>query len=190
MTYRHLVRLPALVTAFCICGPGAVVAETSVRQDFDGACSTDLLKEYTPTFRSGDVVPGEGVFAIGLLPAADIVLPAQPKEGRAKGYGAVVTIEGLAAGRYAIILSREASFEAVQFRPFQALPVTRWTAGANCEVIAEIRTEAGPLTLQFSGVAEAAITVVVIRLPDDGSAPGRTDYRDRTVRPFFENCIV
>jgi hypothetical protein len=104
------------------------------------------LKEYTPTFRNGDVLPGEGVFAIALLPAADIVLPRPPKGGLATGYGAVVTIEGLAAGRYAIILSREARFEAVQFRPFRALPVTRWTAGANCQLIAEIRTETGPLT--------------------------------------------
>lgn len=190
MTHRRLVRLPILVAAFCVGGPGTVLAETSVRQDFDSACATDLFKEYTPTFRSGDVLPGEGVFAIALLPAANIVLPKQPKGGPATGYGAVVTVEGLAAGRYAIILSREASFEAIQFHPFQALPIMRWTAGANCQVIAEIRTEAGPLTLQFSGVAEAVITVVVIRLPDDGGYPGRADHRDQTVQPIFENWII
>ena len=190
MVYRRLITLLALVLDFGVSGPGAAFAETSVRQDFDSACGTDLFKEYTPTFRSGDVLPGEGLFAIALRPAADIVLPKQPKEGLATGYGAVVTVEGLAAGRYAIILSREASFEAVQFRPFQALPVTRWTAGANCQVVAEIRVEAGPLTLQFSGVAEIAITVVVIRLPDDGSYPGRADDRDQTFRPIFENRII
>jgi hypothetical protein len=173
MVYRRLITLLALVLDFGVSGPGAAFAETSVRQDFDSACGTDLFKEYTPTFRSGDALQGEGVFAIALRPAAGIVLPKQPEEGLATGYGAVVTVEGLAAGRYAIILSREASFEAVQFRPFQALPVTRWTAGANCQVVAEIRVEAGPLTLQFSGVAEPVIMVVVIRLPDDGGYPGR-----------------
>lgn len=173
MTYRRLVGFHILVAAFCVGGHGAVLAETTVRQDFDSACGTDLFKEYTPTFRSGDVLPGEGVFAIALLPAADIVLPQRPKDGLVTGYGAVVTLESVAAGRYAIILSRDARFEAVQFRPFRALAVTRWTAGANCQVVAEIRTEAGPLTLQVSGVADPAITIVVIRLPDDGGYPGR-----------------
>jgi hypothetical protein len=33
------------------------------------------------------------------------------------------------------------------------------------------------------------ITVVVIRLPDDGGYPGRGDYLDRAVRPKFANAV-
>jgi len=172
MIYHRVVRLPTLLAAFCVSGPGGVLAEISVRQGLDSACSADIFEGYIPTFRSGDGLPGEGVFAIALLPAAHIVLPKGPKDGLATGYGAIVTLDNVAAGRYAIILSRDARFEAVQFRPFQALTVTRRTAGEHCQVISEIRTEGGPLTLQISEVAGPAITVVVIRLPDDGGYPG------------------
>ena len=107
------------------------------------------------------------------------------RRGLATGYGAVVTLENVAAGRYAIVLSRDARLDAAQHRPFQVLPVTGWTAGAGCLVVAEIRAEAGPLTLQVSGVATPTIMVAIVKLPDDGGYPGRARYQDRIVHPEF-----
>ena len=40
------------------------------------------LFEGIPIFRNGDVLPKEGAFMLTLQPAADIVLPIQPKETR------------------------------------------------------------------------------------------------------------
>jgi len=136
-------------------------------------------------FRNGDVLPKEGAFMLTLQPVADIVLPIQPKDGLATGYGAVVTLENVAAGRYAIVLSRDARLDAAQHRPFQVLPVTGWTAGAGCLVVAEIRAEAGPLTLQVSGVATPTIMVAIVKLPDDGGYPGRARYQNRIVHPML-----
>ncbi|HEY2873290.1 MAG TPA: hypothetical protein VGJ56_15305 [Reyranella sp.] len=178
-------RLPILllVVASCFLGPGAVLAGKDVDRQSDSVCGDDAFQAI-PMFGNGDVLPKEGAFMLTLQPVADIVLPIQPKEGLATGYGAVVTLETVAAGRYAIVLSRDARLDAAQQRPFQVLPVTGWTAGAGCLVVAEIRAETGSLTLQVSGVAIPTIMVAIVKLPDDGGYPGRARYQDRIGHPM------
>jgi hypothetical protein len=83
-----------------------------------------------------------------------------------QSYGGVVTFEGIAAGRYGIVLSREARLSAVQHRPFQPVPIERGKAEFNCSSWAEIVVEGGPLTFQIGNVTAPSIKIAMIQLPD------------------------
>jgi hypothetical protein len=121
---------------------------------------------HTPVFRSGGVLPREGVFAVALKPTADIVYFTRTGSDPSHGYGGIVTLEHVHAGRYGIVLSEEARVTAVQQRSFLTIPVDQWRTESNCLSMAEISVEAGPITLQIRGVAAPLIKISMIRLPD------------------------
>ena len=107
-----------LVAASWSVGAGAAFGESSSRSNADLVCTADLFSGYIPAFRSGDALIKEGIFAVTLQPAADVVYLTRFGDGTPQGFGGVVTLESIAAGRYAVALSREARLTAVQYRPF------------------------------------------------------------------------
>jgi hypothetical protein len=125
----------------------------------------DLFAGYIPTFQSGDTLPMDGVFAIALRPASNVIYFLRPADGAAVGYGGLVTFENLAAGRYGIVLSQNARLEAVQQRPFRPVPVTQRNLESACSVT-DISVEGGPLTLQVSRASGSVIQVAMIRIGD------------------------
>ena len=74
--------------------------------------SIDLFDEPLPTVQSAQSLPKEGVLALVLRPAADVIYPMMPERGGDGSWGGVMTIESLAAGRYQIALSEDAWVEA------------------------------------------------------------------------------
>jgi hypothetical protein len=134
-------------------------------QRFEVGLTANLFMGYIPTFQSGDILPKEGVFAVALQPTNSVVYFLRPAAGTAAGYGGIVTLEGLAAGRYGIVLSQDAGLEAVQQRPFQPVPISQRSQERNCSAF-EINVEGGPLTLQISGASSSAIMVAMIRIRD------------------------
>jgi hypothetical protein len=121
---------------------------------------------YTPVFRSGDALPKEGVFAVALKPAADVMFFARAGSDPIHGYGGTITFEHVPAGRYGIVLSEEARVTAVQHRPFLTIPVDQWRTEANCLNMAEVAVAAGPVTLQIRGVAGPLIKISIIKVSD------------------------
>ncbi len=121
---------------------------------------------YTPVFRSGDALPKEGVFAVALKPAADVMFFARAGSDPVHGYGGTITFEHVQAGRYGIVLSEEARVTAVQHRPFLTIPVDQWRTEANCLNMAEVAVEAGPVTLQIRGAAGPLIKISMIKVSD------------------------
>jgi Lipocalin-like domain len=121
---------------------------------------------YTPVFRSGDALSREGVFAVALQPAADTVYFARTATDPTRGYGGIVTLEHVHAGRYGIVLSEEALITAVQHRPFLTIPVDQWRTEANCLSMAEVVVESGPVTLQIRGAAGPLIKISMIKISD------------------------
>ena len=129
MTKLLYSRLLLLIAAFHSFDTGAALAGNPLERH--------LVAGPPLRFRSGDTVPREGVFEIGLEPAAGAT------------YGGRVTVEALPAGRYAILVSPAARVEA-------SIPVTDLG-------VATIDAPGGPLTLQLSGAAAASITIAVMR---------------------------
>jgi len=121
---------------------------------------------YMPVFRSGDALPKEGVFAVALRPAAEVMYFARAGNDPSHGYGGTITFENVPAGRYGIVLSDEARVTAVQHRPFLTIPVDQWRTEANCLSMAEIAVEAGPVSLQIREAARPLIKISMIKVSD------------------------
>lgn len=158
--------LLCLVAASWSVGTGAALGESSSRPNPEFVCTADLFSGYIPTFQSGDALIKEGTFAVNLQPAADVVYFTQFSGGAPQGFGGLVTLEGIAAGRYAIVLSREARLTAVQYRPFHQILIEQGKAGSICPGVAEIVVESGPLSLQIRGAIARSIMIGMVRLPD------------------------
>lgn len=62
-----------LVAASWSVGTGAAFGESSSSSNADLVCTADLFSGYIPTFQSGDALIKEGIFAVNLQPAADVV---------------------------------------------------------------------------------------------------------------------
>jgi hypothetical protein len=128
----------------------------------------DLFAEkFIPTIDSGQYLPKEGVFAVRLKRASDIVYPVTPERGSDSGYGGVVTIESLPAGRYQVALSAEAWVDAVQ--EHKRLTALNSDNGGACPGVKrrwEYRVQGEPLTLQIGGASAAKLNVALVRLWD------------------------
>jgi len=155
-------RLLLLIATLCGPGTGAVLADDPLERH--------LFTGYTPTFQSGDAIPKEGVFEIALKPVADIVYPFRSNGVALTNYGGLVTIENVAAGRYAIILSQRARLEIVQLRPIAPIAVTPGSTESDTG-LATVIVKGGPLTLQLSGAATPRIMVAMISVPDQRLMP-------------------
>ena len=127
--------------------------------------SIDLFDEPLPTVQSSQSLPKEGVFALVLKPAADVIYPMMPERGSDGTWGGVMTIESLPAGRYQIALSEDAWVEAIQENvrlPLLASGRTRECQGVRRSVDVDVKGE--PLTLQLGGAGARRIAIAVVRL--------------------------
>jgi len=166
MASLHSLRLLLLIVSSWLPESGAAIARDFSEPEADLACKPDLFAGYFPAFRNGDILPKEGIFAVDLRPMSHVVYFVRFSDEVPQSYGGIVTFEGIAAGRYGIVLSREARLSAVQHRPFQPVPIERGKAEFNCSSWAEIVVEGGPLTFQIGNVTAPSIKIAMIQLPD------------------------
>jgi hypothetical protein len=124
---------------------------------------------------SESALPKDGAFSMLLLPVASVIYIVPPERGRDDGYGGVVTLEWIAAGRYQVTLSADAWIEAVQND--RRLPVLASTSREDCPGIrrsVQFEIKSVPLTLQFGGALVRRLNVSVLRVHErygDGWAP-------------------
>ena len=120
---------------------------------------------YMPVYESGQWLPKEGVFALKLKPAADVVYRVPPERGMDSGFGGVITIESLPAGRYQVVLTEEAWLDAVE--NYKRLPVLETVRARNCPGVrqtVEFDFSGEPLVLQMGGVGADHVSIAVVRV--------------------------
>lgn len=116
---------------------------------------------------SESALPKDGVFSMLLKPVATVMYMVPPERGRDDGYGGVVTLEWIAAGRYQITLSGDAWVDAVQND--KRLPMLASTSRDDCPGIrrsVQFEIKSLPLTLQFGGAMVRRLNVSVLRVRD------------------------
>jgi hypothetical protein len=114
---------------------------------------------------SESALPKDGAFSMLLLPVASVIYTVPPERGRDDGYGGVVTLEWIAAGRYQITLSGDAWIDAVQND--KRLPMLASTSRDDCPGIrmsVQFEIKSVPLTLQFGGAMVRRLNVSVLRV--------------------------
>ena len=123
---------------------------------------------------SQSALPKDGAFSMLLLPVASVIYTVPPERGRDDGYGGIVTLEWIAAGRYQITLSGDAWLDAVQND--KRLPTLASTSRDDCPGIrmsVQFDIESLPLTLQFGGAMVRRLNVSVLRVREKYGIDGR-----------------
>ena len=105
---------------------------------------------YLPTFRNGDVLAAQGVFAVRLEPGAP--------------YAGAVTFEALPTGRYVVVTSLPARLGLIRHVSLQAPVSAGDLVFAAPFEAAEISLEGGPVTLEITGATEPTIGIALLRL--------------------------
>ena len=149
---------------------GSASAEERCQQFWSSTVQRiELFADYLPTVASTQSLPREGVFSLTLQPADEVIYLVAPERGRAVGlgggHGGIVTIEGIAAGRYYVALSDAAWIEAVQ--DDRRLPVFAEAHGSSCPNVRqslEIAVESRPLTLQIGGARTDRVSIGILRI--------------------------
>jgi len=114
---------------------------------------------------SQTALPKDGAFSMLLQPVASVIYTVAPGRGRDDGYGGIVTLEWIAAGRYQITLSGDAWVDAVQND--KRLPILASTSRDDCPGIRQslqFEIQSLPLTLQFGGAMIRRLNVSVLRV--------------------------
>jgi hypothetical protein len=114
---------------------------------------------------SESALPKDGAFSMLLQPVASVVYMVPPERGRDDGYGGVVTLEWIAAGRYQVTLSADAWIDAVQND--KRLPILASTSREDCPGIrqsVQFEIKSVPLTLQFGGALVRRLNVSVLQV--------------------------
>jgi hypothetical protein len=112
---------------------------------------------------SESALPKDGAFSMLLKPVAQVIYAVPPERGRDDGYGGVVTLEWIAAGRYQITISGDAWVDAVQGD--KRLPILASTTRDDCPGIrmsVQFEITSLPLTLQFGGAMVRRLNVSVL----------------------------
>jgi hypothetical protein len=112
---------------------------------------------------SQSALPKDGAFSMLLLPVASVIYMVPPERGRDDGYGGVVTLEWIAAGRYQVTISGDAWIDAVQ--DGKRLPIVASTSRDDCPGIrmsVQFEITSLPLTLQFGGAMVRRLNVSVL----------------------------
>jgi hypothetical protein len=94
-----------------------------------------------------------------------VIYTVPPERGRDDGYGGIVTLEWIAAGRYQITLSGDAWIDAVQYD--KRLPMLASTSRDDCAGIrmsVQFDVQSVPLTLQFGGAMVRRLNISVLRV--------------------------
>ncbi|MCW5748999.1 MAG: hypothetical protein KIT36_22605 [Alphaproteobacteria bacterium] len=167
---RPAMMLVAAVAAGCRLAVADAAAQPACGQyAWSRGHQADLFADHLPTFQNGDAMPKEGVFVMALRSSAEVFYPVRSGEGRYGGYGAIVTIENIAAGRYRIALSGPARVDAVQ--DYRLLPQALAARNPACpgEVLSvEVAAADGALTLQLSEATSPHLIIAVYRRWPDG----------------------
>ena len=114
---------------------------------------------------SQSALPKDGAFSMLLQPVASVIYTVPPERGRDDGYGGIVTLEWIAAGRYQVTLSGDAWLDAVQND--KRLPIVASTGREDCPGIrmsVQFEITSQPLTLQFGGAMVRRLNVSVLRV--------------------------
>lgn len=114
---------------------------------------------------SSSALPKDGVFSMLLKPVEQVIYTVPPERGRDDGYGGVVTLEWIAAGRYQVTISGDAWIDVVQSD--RRLPALASTSRDDCPGIRlslQFEVESLPLTLQFGGALVRRLNVSVLRV--------------------------
>ena len=114
---------------------------------------------------SESALPKDGAFSMLLQPVSQVIYTVPPERGRDDGYGGIVTLEWIAAGRYQITLSGDAWVDAVQND--KRLPLLASTTRDDCPGIrmsVQFEIDSLPLTLQFGGAMVRRLNVSVLRV--------------------------
>jgi hypothetical protein len=154
MVIRSLRRLALL---FALCGSStpfaALAAEPCppVEGQFSGA---------NPTFTSGQELPREGTFSLVLQPGetVDYLVGSRRVKGEA-GYGGVVTLRKLWAGRYRLFLSSAADLELIQ--NYSALTLTE-CRGEEASYLVTVGE--GMVLLQVRGALAPLIDIAFLKI--------------------------
>ena len=161
----RLAGLIAILLAL-LAATGAAAEEPNCRHfSWSIGRTIDLFDEPLPTVQSNQSLPKEGVFAVVLKPVGDVIYPVMPERGSDGSWGAVVTIESLAAGRYQIALSDDAWVEAIQEN--KRLAVRASTRLKECPGVRrsiEVEVEGDPLILQLGGAGVRRLNVALVRI--------------------------
>lgn len=155
-----------LLTALAWSGITRAQEEDCGQLSWSAGHEIDLFADgFLPAVESALSLPKEGVFALLLKPAGDVIYPVTPERGRDGSYGGLITIERIPAGRYQITLSEEAWVEAVQ--EHVRLPVRAFSRSSECRGVrqtVQFDVAGEPLTLQISGARVRRVNIAVTRV--------------------------
>jgi hypothetical protein len=113
-----------------------------------------------PFFKSGQELPREGTFSLALQPGetVDYLVGSRRVKGEA-GYGGVVTLRKLWAGRYRLFLSSAADLELIQNYTALTLTECRGEEASYLVTVGE-----GLVLLQVRGASAAVIDIAFLKL--------------------------
>jgi hypothetical protein len=120
---------------------------------------------YMPAVDASSWLPREGAFALILAPVNSAFYLVTPERGRDDGFGGIVTLQWIAAGRYQVTLTDDAWIDVVQDE--RRLPVLASVRRTDCPGIRlslQVELDSKPLTLQFGGAKVRRLGIVVLRL--------------------------
>ena len=158
-------RFIACVLTFLAAASGAAAEDGCGRFDWRVDRELELFNEgFFADVESQSALPKDGAFSMLLQPIAQVIYTVPPERGRDDGYGGVVTLEWIAAGRYQITLSGDAWVDAVQND--KRLPMLTSTSRDDCPGIrlsVQFDVASVPLTLQFGGALVRRLNISVLR---------------------------
>jgi len=160
-------RAALIACVLCLAAATGAAAEDGCgRFDWPVNRERELFDEgFFADVESESALPKDGAFSMLLLPVSSVVYTVPPERGRDDGYGGVVTLEWIAAGRYQVTLSGDAWIDAVQND--KRLPMLATTSRDDCPGIrmsVQFEIESVPLTLQFGGAMVRRLNVSVLRV--------------------------
>jgi len=165
-------RAALIACVLCLAAATGVAAEDGCgRFDWPVNRERELFGEgFFADVESESALPKDGAFSMLLQPVASVIYTVPPERGRDDGYGGIVTLEWIAAGRYQVTLSGDAWVDAVQND--RRLPMLVSTSRDDCPGIrlsVQFEIQSVPLTLQFGGAMVRRLNVSVLRARDQPS---------------------
>lgn len=159
-------RFTACVLTILAATPVVAAADGCGRFDWRVDREIELFNEgFFADVESQSALPKDGAFSMLLQPIAQVIYTVPPERGRDDGYGGIVTLEWIAAGRYQITLSGDAWIDAVQND--KRLAMLASTSRDDCPGIrmsVQFDVKSVPLTLQFGGAMVRRLNISVLRV--------------------------
>jgi hypothetical protein len=156
-----------LFVLFLLCGAAGAAAQEENCRNFSWSVgrTVDLFDEPLPMVQSAQSLPKEGVFALALKPAADVIYMMTPERGSDGSWGALITLESVPAGRYQIAVSEDAWVEAIQDnRRLVTYASKRKRECPGVRRTVDVDVQGDPLTLQIGGAHVRRLNIAVVRV--------------------------